>query len=62
MRLLSATEILPEERLRELQGECNELIAILTTIIKRMREKQSNFKLQTSNFRWRGRKVLSFEF
>ena len=37
LRLLAATEILPESRLSNMQTECNELIAILTTIIKKMR-------------------------
>ena len=37
LRLLAATEILPESRLNDLQAECSELIAILTTIIKKMR-------------------------
>jgi four helix bundle protein len=37
LRLLAATEILPESRLSDMQTECNELIAILTTIIKKMR-------------------------
>jgi len=39
LRLLAATEILPEDRLSDLQTECNELIAILTTIIKTMRSR-----------------------
>ncbi|NBC14599.1 MAG: four helix bundle protein [Gammaproteobacteria bacterium] len=39
LRLLAATEILPERRMRDLQTECSELIAILTTIIKTMRSK-----------------------
>jgi four helix bundle protein len=37
LRLLAATETLPESRLSDMQTECNELIAILTTIIKKMR-------------------------
>ena len=40
LRLLAATEILPESRLTGLQNECNELIAILTAIIKKMKSKQ----------------------
>jgi len=39
IRLLSASGILPRERLGDLQTECNELIAILTAIIKKMKEK-----------------------
>jgi four helix bundle protein len=37
LRLLAATDILPADRLSHLQQECNELIAILTTIIKKSR-------------------------
>ena len=35
LRLLTASEILPRERMEDLINECNELIAILTAIIKR---------------------------
>ncbi len=37
LRLLSATEIVPESRLAELLDEANQLIAILTTVIKNTR-------------------------
>ena len=37
LRLLTETGILPTERLQPIAGECNELIAILTTIIKKSR-------------------------
>lgn len=37
LRLFSETGILPSERLRSITEECNELIAILTTIIKKSR-------------------------
>ena len=37
LRLLAAAEITPETRLTDLQSECNELIAILTSIIKTIR-------------------------
>jgi four helix bundle protein len=37
LRLLVAAGIPPEDRLSDLQKECGEIIAILTTIIKRMR-------------------------
>lgn len=37
LRLLSETDIMPTERLRPLTDECHELIAILTTIIKKTR-------------------------
>lgn len=39
LRLLAASGILPHERLIELETECNELVAILTSIIKKMRSK-----------------------
>ncbi len=39
LRLLSATKILPAEKLSPLTQECDEIIAILTTIIKKMRNK-----------------------
>ncbi|MCP4232211.1 MAG: four helix bundle protein, partial [Aestuariibacter sp.] len=39
LRLLAASEIMPHERLIELETECNELIAILTSIIKKMRNR-----------------------
>lgn len=35
LRLLSATEIVPSEKIRELTDESHQLIAILTTIVKR---------------------------
>lgn len=38
LRLLAASEVLTKERLDPLIGEANELIAILTTIIKKSRE------------------------
>ena len=37
LRLLVATDIISDEKLRSLIDECNELIAILTTIIKKTR-------------------------
>ena len=40
LRLLGATEILPTDRLADLETECNELVAILTTIVKKMRSKR----------------------
>ena len=39
LRLLVATEILPEIRLNDLEAECSELIAILSAIIKKMRSR-----------------------
>jgi hypothetical protein len=36
---LAACDIMPATRLAELEAECNELIAILTTIIKKVRAK-----------------------
>jgi four helix bundle protein len=40
LRLLAAADIMAPKRLTELETECNELIAILTSIIKKMRSKQ----------------------
>lgn len=40
LRLLAASELMPQERLAELETECNELIAILTSIIKKMKGKR----------------------
>lgn len=37
LRLMAATDLVAETRLDELHNECNELIAILTTIIRKMR-------------------------
>ena len=37
LRLMAATELAPEAQLVKLQGECNELITILTSIIRKMR-------------------------
>ena len=37
LRLMAATELVPAGRLSALENECNELIAILTTIIRKMR-------------------------
>ncbi len=38
LRLLAATEIVPRERIEPLINEANELITILTTIIKKSRD------------------------
>ncbi|MHB1350998.1 MAG: hypothetical protein ACYCYR_14155 [Desulfobulbaceae bacterium] len=38
--MLAATEIMPENRLAELTDECNQIVAILTTIIKKLKEKK----------------------
>ena len=40
LRLLSATDIIPEERLKELCTESDELVAILTTIVKKVKKKR----------------------
>ena len=37
LRLLAETSILPTDRLHPITDECNELIAILTTIVKKSR-------------------------
>ena len=39
LRLLAETDMLPAEHLTELTDECSQLIAILTTIIKKMKQK-----------------------
>ena len=39
LRLVSATEIIPAERIADLVDESHQLVAILTTIIKNTREK-----------------------
>ncbi|MBC2710998.1 MAG: four helix bundle protein [Desulfosarcina sp.] len=39
IRLLIATEILPENRLTDLADECSQVIAILTSIIKKLKSK-----------------------
>lgn len=39
LRLLSETEILPKDRLTSILDEANQLIAILTTIVKKSRKK-----------------------
>lgn len=38
LRLLAAAELVPEQRLSELQNEANQLIAILTAITKKTRK------------------------
>ena len=40
LRLLGASEVLPTDRLAELEIECNELISILTSILKKMKNRQ----------------------
>lgn len=40
LRLLAATEIMAENRLAELTDECNQIVAILTSIIKELKEKR----------------------
>ncbi|MCI0537164.1 MAG: four helix bundle protein [Verrucomicrobiales bacterium] len=39
LRLISASELVPESRLTELRDEANQLIAILTTVIRKTKEK-----------------------
>jgi len=38
LRLLAATDLLPPARLQPITDECDELIAILTTIVKKSRK------------------------
>lgn len=40
LRLIVATEIIPERRVRDLVDEASQIVAILTTIINRAREKR----------------------
>ncbi|WP_058556765.1 four helix bundle protein [Thiohalocapsa sp. ML1] len=40
LRLLAASAIVPEGRLTDMQQECNELIAILTSIIKKLKSRK----------------------
>ncbi|SFR05279.1 four helix bundle protein [Desulfoscipio geothermicus] len=40
LQLIAASGIIPEDRLKELLVECNDLIAILTTICKKLKEKR----------------------
>jgi four helix bundle protein len=44
LRLLSASQLVPEDRLQELMNECNEMIAILTTICKKIKDKREKVK------------------
>jgi four helix bundle protein len=37
LELLAEAEVIPAERLKELMGECDELIAILTTCVKNVK-------------------------
>ena len=41
LRLLAAADVVPAEKLTDITDESNQLIAILTTIVKRSRENQS---------------------
>lgn len=53
LRLLCSTGIVEENKLADLTDECNQLIAILTSIIKKMKCEVRNVKgkkFQTSNF------------
>jgi four helix bundle protein len=40
LRQLAASDVVPAQRLSELEAECNELIAILTAIIKKVRARK----------------------
>jgi len=39
LRLIASNEIVPQEQIQDLLEECNQLIAILTTIIKKTKQK-----------------------
>ena len=41
LKLLAASEMLPANRLSAMTKECDELVAILTTIAKRLKEKRN---------------------
>ncbi len=41
LRLLAAADVVPSDELTDITDESNQLIAILTTIVKRSRENQS---------------------
>ena len=41
LKLIARSELLPANRLAELTGECNEIIAVLTTIIKKTKKGNS---------------------
>jgi len=41
LRLLASCDVVSAARLTELEAECNELIAILTTIVKKVKARQS---------------------
>ena len=40
LRLLSASAVVTEAKLTDLTAECNELVAILTTIVKKLKQKR----------------------
>ena len=42
LKLLAATEIVPQERLAAMTNECNKLVAILTAIAKKLKERRSS--------------------
>ena len=39
LKLLVVTELLPEEKVAEIRKECDEIVAILTTIVKKLKNK-----------------------
>lgn len=44
LRLLVATNLMPESQLTEILNECSELVAILTVIVKKLKAKRNNLK------------------
>jgi len=42
--LLVAAEVLPKNKLGDLLNECNELVAILTTIVKKVRSEKEEVR------------------
>jgi four helix bundle protein len=41
LKLLVATDLLPEEKVTVIRKECDELVAILTTIVKKLKAKRT---------------------
>jgi four helix bundle protein len=41
LKLLVATDLLPEEKVSAIRKECDEIVAILTTIVKKLKAKKT---------------------
>ncbi|MFA6187466.1 MAG: four helix bundle protein [Phycisphaerae bacterium] len=44
LKLLVAAEVFPKNKLDDLLNECNELVAILTTIVKKVRSEKEEVR------------------